>query len=74
MHVRSDNFVPSFSISDNVASMDIGGGVTGFLTQRIGLNWEVRRFRTLRPKEGALLTLDGQLSFWRANMALAIRY
>ena len=57
-------------------SLSFGGGATGFLTSRVGLNWEIRRFNTLRG-EGE--TLGGslgreQLSFWRATMAVALRY
>ena len=57
-------------------ALSLGGGVTGFLTNRVGLNWDVRRLNTLRG-EGE--TLGGslgreQLSFWRATMAVALRY
>lgn len=75
MHVRADNFITTLSASDNRPSMDLGGGVTGFLTRRIGVNWDVRHFRTVQNKSEALgVSVGGRLSFWRANMALAIRY
>ena len=76
MLVRADNFVTTLSVSDNVPSVDLGGGVTGFLTRRIGVNWDVRHFRTVggNAEEGSVNVVGGQLSFWRANMALAIRY
>lgn len=76
MHIRTENFLTPLSISDDAASMDLGGGVTGFLTRRIGVNWDVRHFRTVRGSDegGAVDVVGGQLSFWRANMALAIRY
>jgi hypothetical protein len=50
--------------------------VTGFLTQRIGLNWDVRRFSTLRGEGETVGNSFGneQLSFWRATMAVAVRY
>jgi len=75
MHLRADNFVPSLSISDDAASVDLGGGVTGFFTRRIGVNWDIRHFRTVRGNgDGSVDVVGGRLSFWRANMALAIRY
>ena len=57
-------------------ALSFGGGATGFLTNNVGVNWEIRRLNTLRG-EGE--TLGGslgreQLSFWRATMAVALRY
>jgi len=76
MHVRADNFVATLSVADDVPAVDLGGGVTGFLTNRIGVNWDLRHFRTVggKPDTGSIDVARGQLSFWRANMALAIRY
>ena len=59
-----------------LAAVDVGGGVTGFLSDRIGLNWDVRRFWSVGGKDQGRGFSFGpeQLSFWRASMALAIRY
>lgn len=78
MAVRIDyQQADAFDISLNMKATDLGGGVTGFLTKRIGLNWDLRRFRTFGGGPAlSLLRSQGspQLSFWRAQMALAIRY
>jgi len=77
MHVRIDDFFGVFNVATVLPAMDVGGGVTGFLTKRLGLNWDVRYFRSVGgPDEGrAGISLGPeQLSFWRANMGLAIRY
>jgi len=74
MRVRSDNVNNLFDVAQNVPVMDLGGGVTGFLTHEIGLNWDVRYFRSVRRSQGGSSIGPEQLSFWRANMALAIRY
>ncbi|MEO5740777.1 MAG: hypothetical protein ABIS29_09305 [Vicinamibacterales bacterium] len=57
-------------------TISLGGGVTGFLTERVGLNWDVRRLSTLRGEGETLGNSVGreQLSFWRATMAVALRY
>jgi hypothetical protein len=61
-------------ISRSLQVMDLGGGVTGFLTHRIGVSWDVRYFRSIdRTFESGLSIGSEQLSFWRANMAIAIR-
>ena len=57
------------------AVLNLGGGVSGSLSDRTGLSWEVRHFRSLGGDAsvgGSLAPV--QLSFWRANMALVIRY
>lgn len=68
-------------VSDNMAAIDVGGGVTGFFNRRFGVNWDVRRFQTVGgySLDLALLTappgepLRQRLSFWRATIAVAIR-
>ena len=52
----------------------LAGGVTGFLTDRVGLNWDVRYFRSVGGKEDTGLSIGKeQISFWRATMGVAIR-
>jgi hypothetical protein len=61
--------------SRNMTGIDLGGGVTGFLTRRIGVSWDVRHFRARRPDAVVGDSFGAErISFWRANMALAIRY
>ncbi len=75
VRVSVEQTLNALSYSRNMTGIDLGGGVTGFLTRRIGFNWDVRHFRAHGPE---VLTGDSiapeRISFWRANMALAIRY
>lgn len=53
---------------------DFGGGATGFLTDRVGVNWDVRYFRSVGGKEGTGLSFGKeQISFWRGTMGVAVR-
>jgi len=75
LHARSDQFLPALSFAENLPAIDLGGGMTGFLTERVGINWGVRYYRSVGQKaEGTVVVADQQLSFWRLNMGLAIRY
>jgi len=78
IHLGLNDFFDAFTGTANVAAIDLGGGVTGFITNRVGVNWEIRRFQsfTYNPPEGEGLTTfgAGKLSFWRASMALVLRY
>ncbi len=75
MHVGIDDNLRALPFSDTLPAWDVGGGVTGFLSDFVGLNWDVRMFRTT----GSQKTVTGvsvgpeQLSFWRATMGLSIR-
>jgi hypothetical protein len=74
MFVHIDDAYGDPLIARSLKAMDLGGGVTGFLTKRIGLSWDVRYFRSIdRTFESGLSLGSEQLSFWRANMAVAIR-
>ena len=47
MRARSTDRFDALPIRTDLAAVDVGGGVTGFLTKRIGLNWDVRYFRSV---------------------------
>jgi hypothetical protein len=76
IHVNIKGFIGAVDVKRTLPAMNIGGGVTGFLTPRIGLNWDVRPFSTLRGEGETVGKSFGneQLSFWRATMAVAVRY
>ena len=75
MRARSTDWFDALPIRTDLAAVDVGGGVTGFLTKRIGLNWDVRYFRSVGGQTDTAVAIGAErLSFWRATMALAIRY
>jgi hypothetical protein len=85
MHVTFTDVFDVFNVSEALSTYDVGGGAVGFLTNRVGLAWEVRRFATLKASSSAAakgLTTSptgstsppGRLSFWRASMAVVVRY
>lgn len=75
LRVQFDDYFGVFRVADVLPMADFGGGVTGFVTNFVGLCWDVRRFGTIGGKPGQGISYGTeQLSFWRASMALAIRY
>ena len=76
MYARIINCCGVLRVATSLPALDVGGGATGFLSDRIGVNWDVRHFRSVGSKgEASGLSFGAQqLSFWRANVALAIRY
>jgi len=75
MHISIDyRENPGTSISSTLKTMDLGAGVTGFLTKHLGVTWDVRYFRSIdRTIETGQSIGSEHLSFWRASMALAVR-
>ena len=76
MRVRADDYFGAFRVASLLPAWDVGAGAAGFVTNTVGVAWEVRRFQSLsRETEQRGLTFGKeQLSFWRASMSLAIRY
>jgi hypothetical protein len=76
MRVRTTTAFNVFDVSTVKPMIDVGVGVIGFLTNRTGVCWEIRRFQSVGGNTGdvGLSFGDEQLSFWRATMAVAIRY
>jgi len=74
MHIAADDLQGALPISSTLKAMDLGAGVTGFLTKHLGVTWDVRYFRSIdRTIENGQSVGPEHLSFWRANMAVAIR-
>ncbi len=75
MHVDLDDYFEALSVARNLTAFDVGGGATGFLNETVGLNFELRYFRTIwpPPEVTGLSVGPEQVSFWRATMGLTIR-
>jgi hypothetical protein len=67
-----------FDISTVAAQFNLGAGVVAFLTNRVGVSGDVRRFQSVGTNTGSGLAFsqsgEGHLSFWRATMSAVIRY
>ena len=77
MHLRIDHAVGVLEIRENLPAIALGGGAIGFLSKRFGLAWDVRRISTVKstaPVTGVTIGGPGRLSFWRAGMAVVVRY
>ena len=74
LHARANLYNNIEAISATLPAMDLGGGVTGFLSKRLGINWDARYIRSVgEGKIRGQSIAPEQLSFWRVSMGLAIR-
>ncbi|HEV3139756.1 MAG TPA: hypothetical protein VGY57_04545 [Vicinamibacterales bacterium] len=76
MRARSQDNLGLFDIAEVLPAVDFGAGVVGFVSKRVGLAWDIKRFQTIgnRDKLTGISFGPEKVSFWRATMAVAIRY
>jgi hypothetical protein len=75
LHVHIDDALGALRVASDLPGMDVGGGATGFLSKHVGLNWDVRYFKSIGGTTTTGVSfLPEQLSFWRGTMAVVIRY
>ena len=76
MRVRTTTSLGVFDVAAVIPAVDVGAGALGFLTNRVGVCWELRRFQSVGQNvgNGGLSFGEEHLSFWRATMAVVIRY
>jgi hypothetical protein len=77
MHVDWVGAFELLGVNRTLPTLSLGGGVTGFVTTDVGVSWDIRRINTLRGEgetRGNSVAGRERLSFWRATMAVALRY
>jgi hypothetical protein len=77
LHVGVDDLIGLTTIDRNLAALSVGGGAIGFLTERTGLRFDVRRIRSLSSGvdlDSTSTASEPRLGFWRATVGVALRY
>jgi hypothetical protein len=70
----------TFPARANVPGYNVGGGAVGFLTDRVGLRFDLRFFRTLPPgaEPNREITTDGvsrlRIRYWTATVGAVFKY
>jgi hypothetical protein len=60
----------------NLLAMRLGGGATGFLTDTVGVRWDLSHIRTLTGhcEQGGVAFDTCDVSFWRISMGAVLRF
>ena len=78
MRLRRTTAQNVFDVATSVPVFDVGAGALGFLTDRVGVAWELRRFQDLGKNishdPGLSFGQEQHLTFWRVTMAVVFRY
>ena len=65
----------AFDIDDNNLGYNLGGGVMGFFTDRIGVRGDLRYFRSLSKGDDGQEDYDlGAFRFWRGTVGVSFRF
>jgi hypothetical protein len=59
-----------------MGALALGGGAVGFVSERIGVGWDLRYFKRVTggpDRTTGLVFGDTELTFWRLSMAVVIR-
>jgi opacity protein-like surface antigen len=76
MRARVTSVGNLFDINDNSFGVNVGGGIIGQLTDRVGLRGDVRYFRSLQDSDsGDDVDIDlGGFNFWRGTLGVTFRF
>jgi len=70
-----DDFDDTFDVDRNALGFNIGGGVMGFFTDRVGIRGDLRYFRQMREADDDELDFDvTSFRFWRGTVGLSFRF
>jgi hypothetical protein len=61
-------------VTENLLGFNVGGGATGFITERTGLRFDLRHFSTLRRPDQNISFGRVRLSYWTGSVGVVFRY
>jgi hypothetical protein len=74
IRVSMDDALNLLSYKRTLGGYNVGGGVVGFVTPFTGLKWDVRYFKAWGPGGEGRTLGSARIAFWRATMAVVLRY
>jgi hypothetical protein len=65
-----------FPIRSTMPAIDLGGGAVGFLSNTVGVRFDLRYIRSLGQGDDALAMADvgARVRFWRGSVGLVLKY
>jgi hypothetical protein len=80
LHASANDLQDGFPIDLNLLGMNAGGGAVGFLTDRVGLRFDLRHFRKIHGPDAEEVRPPVtffepiRLHYWTASVGLVVRY
>jgi opacity protein-like surface antigen len=75
LHSSSDDLAEALSFKRDLLGFTVGGGVTGYFNNSVGVRLDLRYLRHVNEDESPGVGLGPtRLSLWRASVGIALRY
>lgn len=75
MHVaQQPQIANTFPINENFLGYNVGGGATGFITDRTGVKFDLRYYNSLTRSEGTPSFGVARLRYWTGSIGVVLRY
>jgi hypothetical protein len=75
LHVTQQDPLDLLPIRRNVLGYNVGGGAVGFITDRTGVRFDLRRFSYVKSAEPSGVSFDREtMSYWTATVGVVFRY
>jgi opacity protein-like surface antigen len=76
IHARATSVGNVFDLNENNFGVNVGAGVIGQFTNRVGLRGDVRYFRSVQDSDaGDDIDIDlGSFNFWRGTLGVTFRF
>lgn len=75
LHAFQKNERDVFPVRQNLFGYNIGGGAVGFLTDRVGLRFDLRYYRNLRPSSEPDVSFGRvRLHYWTGTVGVVFKY
>lgn len=76
IHARATSVGNAFELNENNFGVNLGAGLVGQFTDRMGVRGDVRYFRNIQDSDaGDAIDIDlGGFNFWRGTLGLTFRF
>jgi hypothetical protein len=75
MRATATDALDIFPVYTSLLGYNVGGGAVGFLNDRVGLRFDLRYFRNLRPSENPEIAIGPvRLSYWTSSVGVVLKY
>ena len=76
LHATATEALELTPVDTSLLGYNIGGGAVGFLNERVGLRFDLRYFKSLKPSYDPELSVTGRvhLSYWTGSVGVVLKY
>ncbi len=74
MRAEARDIISTFPIRSTMPAVALGGGAVGFLSNSVGVRFDLRYVRSLGQGDDPIAGTGPRIRFWRGSVGLVLRY